>query len=253
MIGIVKGLAVPVALLLAAELAYQVSGLQSDAFAPPSAPTKAIATALGDGSMAVATGQTLGAALAGLLLGGSVGLVLGGVFGLFRPVDRLMDVTVEAIRPVPSIALIPIALLALGFGPGMEISIVAFSCTWPVLLLTRSAIAGVAPELDEVASVLGLSFLQRVIKIVLPASFPRLIVALRLAFGIALVVAVTVEIAADPRGLGNAIMVAQQALQPAAMLAYLFWIGLLGFALNALLTVAQRHLLGRAALAQETR
>ena len=253
MIGLVKGLAVPVALLLSAELALRVSGLQSDAVAPPSAVAAALVGALGDGSMAVATGQTLGTALAGLLLGGSIGLVLGVVFGLFRPVDRLMDVTVEAIRPVPSIALIPIALLALGFGPGMEISIVAFSCTWPVLLLTRSAIAGIAPELDEVARVLGLSFPQRVIKIVLPAAFPRLIVALRLAFGIALVVAVTVEIAADPRGLGNAIMVAQQALQPAVMLAYLFWIGLLGFTLNALLTLAQSHLLGRAALAQEAR
>ena len=48
-----------------------------------------------------------------------------------------------------------------------------------------------------------------------PAALLRLIVALRLAFGIALVVAVTVEVAADPRGVGNAIMVAQQALQPA--------------------------------------
>lgn len=253
MLDLVKGLVVPVALLLAAELALRVSGLQSDAVAPPSAVAAALVGALGDGSMAVATGQTLGTALAGLLLGGSVGLVLGVVFGLFRPVDRLMDVTVEAIRPVPSIALIPIALLALGFGPGMEISIVAFSCTWPVLLLTRSAIAGIAPELDEVARVLGLSFAQRVIKIVLPAAFPRLIVALRLAFGIALVVAVTVEIAADPRGLGNAIMVAQQALLPALMLAYLVWIGLLGFALNALLTLAQNHLLGRAALSRDVR
>lgn len=248
-----KGLVVPVALLLAAEGALRLSGLQSDAVAPPSAILAALFGALGDGSIAVATGQTLGTALAGLLLGGSVGLVLGVVFGLFRPVDRLMDVTVEAIRPVPSIALIPIALLALGFGPGMEISIVAFSCTWPVLLLSRSAVAGIAPELDEVARVLGLSFLQRVIKIVLPAAFPRLIVALRLAFGIALVVAVTVEIAADPRGLGNAIMVAQQALQPAVMLADLVWIGLLGFALNALLTLAQTRLLGRAALAENAR
>ena len=253
MIGLLKGLVAPAALLLSAEAALRISGLQSDAVAPPSAVAAALFGALGDGSIAVATGQTLGTAFLGLLLGGTIGLALGVLLGLFRPVDRLMDVTVEAIRPVPSIALIPIALLALGFGPGMEISIVAFSCTWPVLLLTRSAIAGIAPELNEVARVLGLSFLQRVIKIVLPAAFPRLIVALRLAFGIALVVAVTVEIAADPRGLGNAIMVAQQALQPAVMLAYLFWIGLLGFTLDALLTVAQHRLLGRAALAETAR
>jgi len=248
-----KGLVVPVMLLVLAEAALRWSGLQSDAVAPPSAVAAALAGALRDGSIAVATGQTLGAAVQGLLLGGGIGLALGIVFGLFRTIDRLMDVTVEVIRPIPSIALIPIALLALGFGTGMEVSIVAFSCTWPVLILTRSAIAGIEPQLVEVARVLGLSFPQRVIKIILPAAFPRLIVAFRLAFGVALVVAVTVEIAADPRGLGNAIMVAQQALDPALMLADLLWIGLLGVILDASLTFAQNRLLGRAALAEHPR
>ena len=253
MSDLLKGRAVPLALLLLAEAALRLSGLHSDAVAPPSAVLAALAGALLDGSIAVATGQTLAGATLGLLLGGGIGLMLGVVFGLFRTVDRLMDVTVEAIRPVPSIALIPIALLALGFGTGMEVGIVAFSCLWPVLVLTRTAIAGIEPHLIEVARVLGLSFPQRVLKIVLPAAFPRLIVALRLAFGIALVVAVTVEIAADPRGLGNAIMVAQQALEPALMRAYLLWIGLLGVILNALLTLAQNHLLGRAATVEIAR
>ena len=248
MSGFAKGLVVPAALLLGAEGALRLSGVQSDAVAPPSAVLEALLGALRDGSMMVATGQTLYGAVAGLALGGAAGLSLGILLGLFRPLDRLLEVTVEAIRPVPSIALIPIALLALGFGPGMEISIVAFSCTWPILILTRAAVAGIEPQLLEVARALGLSFRQRVIKIVLPAAFPRLIVAIRLAVGVALVVAVTVEVAADPRGLGNAIMVAEQALQPALMLAYLVWIGLLGVGLNALLTVAQRALLDRAAV-----
>ena len=158
-----------------------------------------------------------------------------------------MEVTVEAVRPIPSVALIPIALLALGFGARMEIAIVAFSCIWPVLILTRAAVAGIEPQLAEVARVLRLSPGRRVASIVLPAALPRLVVAFRLALGIALVVAVTVEIAADPQGLGNAIMVSQQALQPALMLATLVWIGLVGVALNSLTSVAQRRILGRAA------
>lgn len=164
-----------------------------------------------------------------------------------RSANRLLEVTVEAVRPIPSIALIPIALLVLGFGPGMEIAIVAFSCVWPILILARAAVASVEPQLLEVARALGLAFGARVVKIVLPAALPRLLVALRVAVGVALVVAVTVEIAADPRGLGNAIMVSEQALQPALMLAYLLWIGLIGFALNAALGVAQGRLLGPAA------
>lgn len=253
MSGLLKGLAVPLVLLLLAEAALRLSGLQSDAVAPPSAVAAVLISALADGSIAIATVQTLFSAVVGLLLGGSIGLALGVIFGLSRSVDQLMEVTVEAVRPVPSIALIPIALLALGFGSRMEITIVAFSCTWPVLILTRSAIANIEPQLDEVARVLGLSTRQRITKIILPAALPRLVVAFRLAFGMALVVAVTVEIAADPQGLGNAIMVSQQALQPALMLAYLFWIGLVGLALNGLLTYAQNHLLGRAALVEQPR
>ncbi len=253
MTGLLRGALIPLALLVAAEIAFRISGLRSDAVAAPSAVLAALANALADGSLLLATAQTLFAAFAGLLLGGSIGLGLGLLFGLLRQVDRLMEVTVEAVRPIPSVALIPIALLALGFGARMEIVIVAFSCIWPVLILTRAAVAGIEPQLAEVARVLRLSPGQRIATIVLPAALPRLVVAFRLALGIALVVAVTVEIAADPQGLGNAIMVSQQALQPALMLATLVWIGLVGVALNGLTSLAQRRFLGRAAALEAPR
>ena len=253
MTGLLRGALIPLVLLVAAEIAFRISGFRSDAVAAPSAVLAALVSALADGSMLLATAQTLFAAFAGLLLGGGIGLALGLLFGLLRPVDRLMEVTVEAVRPIPSVALIPIALLALGFGARMEIVIVAFSCIWPVLVLTRAAVAGIEPQLAEVARVLRLSPGRRIAAIVLPAALPRLVVAFRLALGIALVVAVTVEIAADPQGLGNAIMVSQQALQPALMLATLVWIGFVGVALNGLTSLAQRRFLGRAAALEAPR
>ena len=76
---------------------------------------------------------------------------------------------------------------------------------------------------------------------------PRIFVALRLAAGISLVVAVTVEIAVNPQGLGYGVMTAGQALRPDLMLAYVVWIGIVGFALNAGLVFAQRRLFGKAA------
>ena len=93
---------------------------------------------------------------------------------------------------------------------------------------------------------------QRVWKIVIPAALPRIFVAFRLSAGIALIVAVTVEIAINPLGLGAGIMLAQQALRPDLMLAYLVWIGIIGYALNILLTVAQQRLFGRAALSGDS-
>lgn len=249
MSAVLKALAVPAVLLVAAEIAVRLSETTSQAIAAPSAIGEALAAALADGSMLTATRDTLAAGGAGLAIGSATGLALGVLFGLIKPLDRLMEVTIEAIRPIPSVAVIPIAMLALGFGYGMEIAIVAFACVWPMLILTRSAISGIEPRLLEVARALRLSPLQRVIKIVLPAALPRIMVAFRLAAGIALVVAVTVEIAANPLGLGYGILVAQQALRPELMLAYLLWIGLVGLAVNWLLAWAQVRLFGRAALA----
>jgi ABC-type nitrate/sulfonate/bicarbonate transport system permease component len=168
--------------------------------------------------------------------------------GIFHVFDRLMEVTIEAIRPIPSIALLPIALIALGFGYRMEIVIVAFASVWPLLILSRASVGAIEPRLVEVSRALRLSPLDRIRKIIIPAALPRIFLAFRLAAGIALIVAVTVEIAINPIGLGAGIMTAQQALRPDLMLAYLVWIGIVGYGLNTGLVVAQRLLFGRAAL-----
>lgn len=243
-----KPLLLPLALLLAFEAWARLTNLQSDSLAPPSAILVALAGALADLSIPAATRDTLFATFAGLAIGGAIGLGLGIAFGISRPLDRLMEVTVEAIRPIPSIALLPIALIALGFGYRMEIVIVAFACVWPMLILTRSAVRSIEPRMIEVSRALRLTNLQRITKIVIPAALPRIFIAFRLAAGIALIVAVTVEIAINPIGLGAGIMLAQQALRADLMLAYLVWIGLIGYGLNTLLVTIQLRLFGRAAL-----
>lgn len=246
-----KALLLPVTALVAFEIWARASGLHSDSLAPPSAIVVALLEALGDGSILTATRDTLVSAFAGLAIGGGLGLALGIALGIFRIFDRLMEVTIEAIRPIPSIALLPIALIALGFGYRMEIVIVAFACIWPILILSRAAIGGIEPRLIEVSRALRLTPVDRVRKIIIPAALPRIFLAFRLAAGIALIVAVTVEIAINPIGLGAGIMTAQQALRPDLMLGYLLWIGLVGYALNAALIVAQRRLFGRAAVVAE--
>ena len=132
-----KALVLPVAVLVAFEIWARASHLQSDSLAPPSEIIMALGGAIADLSILTATRDTLFAAFAGLAIGSIIGLALGIAFGLFNTLNRLMEVTVEAIRPIPSIALLPIALIALGFGYRMEIVIVAFACVWPILILTR--------------------------------------------------------------------------------------------------------------------
>ena len=129
----------------------------------------------------------------------------------------------------------------------MEIAVIAFATLWPALILTRAAIAGVEPRLFEVSRALELGLAARIFKIAIPAALPRIFVALRLAIGISLIVAVTVEISANTIGLGHAMMEAGQSLRPALMLANLVWVGIIGLAVNWLMLAAQRHLFGAAA------
>lgn len=238
------------ALVILESWAHSVD-MQSDSLAPPSAIVIALVEAFKDGSVLIATRDTLISTFAGLLIGGAVGLAIGIALGIYRVFDRLMEVTIESIRPIPSIALLPIALIALGFGYRMEIAIVAFACIWPMLIFSRAAVGSIESRLIEVSRALCLSPTERVRKIIIPAALPRIFLAFRLAAGVALIVAVTVEIAINPIGLGAAIMTAQQALRPDLMLAYLLWIGIVGYALNAGLVVAQGQLFGRAALVRD--
>ena len=230
----------PLAALALFEAYARTVAAGSDSIAPPSAALLAFGKAAMDGSLLQATAFTLVSAAVGLLVGGSLGVLLGVVLGLSKRAARLSSLSVEMLRPVPSVALIPLAMLVFGFGFRMEFAVVAFASFWPMLVLTQAAVAQVDPRLLEVSHVLGLSAAQRCCKIVLPAIVPRVFVALRLGVAVALVVAVTVEIAANPNGMGYAMMIAQQSLDPALMLAWLGWIGVVGFVINAAALRLQR-------------
>lgn len=232
----------PVLLLMVMELYVRSVADSSDALATPMQALQAWWALLWlntDEGLWRVTGFTLGTAALGLLLGAFGGLVMGLVLGLYQRAGRMGFLTIEILRPIPSVALIPLAMLVFGFGVRMELSVVAFATFWPMLILSQAAARQVEPRLLEVSSALGLSAWQRTKWIVFPAMIPRLFVAFRLGVAVALVVAVTVEIAANPHGMGYAMMIAQQSMEPARMLAWLFWIGVVGMLINVLTLRAQ--------------
>lgn len=245
-ISMLRGVAVPLGLILVAEAAARFTGMQSDSLAAPSRVAAGFVELLGSGALQRATYETLVSAFSGLAIGFGIGTVIGILLGMMQTADRLAMITIEAVRPIPSVALIPAFTLIYGFGFAMEIATIAFATAWPSLVLSRAAIAGVEPRLFEVAKVLNLSLWQRITKLVLPAALPRIFGALRLGVGLALVVAVTVEISANIIGIGNRMMTASQSLQPHIMLAYLAWLGFLGWGISALMLVAQRSFFGQA-------
>jgi ABC-type nitrate/sulfonate/bicarbonate transport system permease component len=242
--AMLKGALLPIGLLLLWELAARAGLIVAESMSHPSAITTAAGRAVLDGSLFTATKETLGAALGGLVIGASLGIVCGVAFGLSRLLSSLMRLSTETLRPIPSVALIPLALLIYGFGFRMEIAVVGFACFWPLLIMTESAVRGIEPRLLDVSRALGFGVVRRVTKIVLPAALPRVFVGLRLAAAVSLVVAVTVEITTNPIGLGYTLIVAQESMRPDLMFACIVWIGFLGWLLNAVLLRAQQRWFG---------
>lgn len=199
----------------------------------PSAVADAAVRLTLSGELAETTAHTLRVVLIGWLAAATIGIGLGLLLGLSSSAWRWSMASLEAIRAMPPICLVPVALLIFGFSVRMELTIIVYASGWPVMINTIDGTRGVRLELMEVARMLRLSRLQTVRKIILPAALPLTIVGLRLALSFALVLAIVAEVAGNPSGLGNAIVSAQQALRPDEMFAYVLAIGALGVALNA--------------------
>lgn len=240
-----RGAVLPIILLALWEAGARGGVLSADTMPGPLADVSAGWEVLKDGSLLAATLQTFETAVCGLVIGSLIGVIVGTPLGLSPTTDAIVGPTLEAIRPVPSMALLPLALLIYGFGVRMEVMVVAFACIWPVLIVTITAMRAIDRRLIEVSRALELSRSMALRQIILPAALARIGVGVRVSAGIALVVAVTTEIALNPRGLGYEIIVASQSLRADLMWAELFWLGLVGFSFDLFLRWVEQAWLAR--------
>ena len=199
----------------------------------PSATARAAWSLLVSGELGRNVVHTLGVTLLGWTAAAVIGVAAGLLLGLSRTAWRYSMASLEALRTVPPISMVPLALLLFGFSMWTELTVIVYASAWPVLINTIGGVRGVRPELLDVARMLRLARSERIRKVILPAALPSTVVGLRLGLSLALVLAVVAEMAGNPSGLGNALIRAQQALRPDEMFAYVMTIGLLGVALNA--------------------
>ncbi|HEY1507339.1 MAG TPA: ABC transporter permease [Stellaceae bacterium] len=244
-LGRYRGALIPVVLIALWEIGAQTDMLPHDTMSQPSEIVVAGWNALLDGSLLLATFQTFQSALLGLALGSVIGIILGIFVGLSPILEGIIGPMLDTVRPIPAVALIPLALLIYGFGVRMEVLVITYATVWPVLIVTISAVRGIEPRLLEVARTLEMPTLSRMRRIVLPAALARIAVGIRVSAGVALVVAVTVEIVLNPQGLGYGMIIAAQSLRPELMWAELLWVGFAGWAFNTLLLTIDRRWLRR--------
>ncbi|TCP57203.1 ABC-type nitrate/sulfonate/bicarbonate transport system permease component [Tamaricihabitans halophyticus] len=191
----------------------------------------------------VEIGRTLSGWALGIGLAAVLAIPLGIALGTNNLAYRLSKAVIEFLRPVPSVALIPLAVLVYGTGLEMKTFLIAFATFWPILLQTIYGVQGVDPVAMDTARCYGLPQSARFTQIIAPSAAPFIATGLRIASAIALVLAITAELVVGAPGLGQAIIVAQSGANATRMYALIIVAGLLGWALNSCFQFVERRLL----------
>lgn len=198
---------------------------------------------LGSSTFWVATGYTLRAWLLGVLLSAIAGLVAGIIIGSSTFLVRLTHTTIEFLRPIPAVALIPIAALIFGPQLGSELMIIIYACFWIVLIQVLYGIADLDKVATDTARTLHLNYVGYARHVVFPTLLPFLITGLRLAATVALILAISVELIVGTPGLGQEVAFAQMNGATATLYALIITSGLLGVGINILMRFVERKTL----------
>jgi len=234
-----------VAALFAASELLGRAEIVDRSYLPPasSVVTRAIELA-GDTLFLQYLADTMTAWAVGLGLAIAVAVPLGLLLGSVPAVNAATRAIVEFLRPIPSVALIPLAGLLLGSGTEMKVALIVYASTWPILFNTMYGLAEVDPAGKDTLRVFGFGRLEILLRVSLPSAAPFIATGIRLAAAIALILAVGTEIISG-FGEGLGIFIAQAYSVPDGardVLAGTVWAGTLGLVIDAALGGAQRRM-----------
>lgn len=186
---------------------------------------------------------SLGRVLTGFAIGAVIALVLGTLVGLLRPVEKLLDPFLQALRNVPSLAWVPFLLLWMGIDEPPKITLIAIGAFFPVYLNLVSGIRQTDRKLVEVGYIFGLNKFALIYRIILPAALPYLLAGLRIGLGQSWLFLVAAELIASTRGLGFMLIDGENSSRPDIMLVAIITLAVLGKLCDWLLQLAEKWLL----------
>ena len=148
--------------------------------------------------------------LFGFLLGGGLGLAFGIGVGLFRRSEQWLDPSLQMIRMIPSLAVVPLFILWFGIGEESKVLLIAKAAFFPLYINTFMGIRDVDNKLFEVSRVLGFSKLKQMVRLVVPAALPNILLGVRLSLGLSWLGLVVAELIASTSGIGYMMSDARQ-------------------------------------------
>ncbi len=174
--------------------------------------------------------------------GAAAALTLGLLAGQIPAIRNLLEPVVELLRPIPPLAMLPLFIVWVGIGEGSKVGFITYATFFPMFLTTVHAVRQVDPLLLRAARSLGARRAQLFLRVILPAALPELLTGIRLGVSLSFFVIVISEFVAAEAGLGYLINDGRNFFLVAQMLGAAVLLGLLGYAGNELVRLAERRL-----------
>ncbi|TQN38085.1 ABC-type nitrate/sulfonate/bicarbonate transport system permease component [Blastococcus colisei] len=237
----VLGLLGLIGLVVLVEVAPRIGLVPRRYFPPSSEIGSALLEQLGRSEFWTAVLDTLQGWALGLAIASVAGVVLGILIGTSRFTREFTASTIEFLRPIPSVALIPIAVLLFGSDIESKLMLVIYASFWQVLIQVLYGVQDVDPVAQDTARAYGLGSWARIRHVTWPTALPYVMTGLRLAAAVALILAVTSELVIGNPGLGKLLNNAQSSGAVAATYAIVVVTGILGVIVNVVFRAVERR------------
>jgi ABC-type nitrate/sulfonate/bicarbonate transport system permease component len=225
------------------EIVPRVGLVDRAALPPTSEILSALVTELGEPGLWQALRSTMTAWAIGLTIASIAAVLVGLLLGSIPFLRASTASTIEFLRPIPSVALIPLAVLLYGNAIESTLLLVVYACFWQVLVQVIAGVADVDPVAADTARSYGLGPLARVRYVTWPTALPYVMTGLRLAASVALVLAITVELITGAPGLGSEISAARSGGAVPLTYALVVVSGLVGVTINLVARAVERRAL----------
>ncbi|MDP4157089.1 MAG: aliphatic sulfonate ABC transporter permease SsuC [Bacillota bacterium] len=234
---------VPLLLLISWQLSSQFGILSSRVLPNPVNVFKAAIDLAKSGQLFDYIGTSTKRAVIGFLIGGGIGFVLGLLNGISRISESLLDSSLQMVRNIPHLALIPIVILWFGIDEEAKLFLVALGTFFPIYLNTFHGIRSIDKSLIEMGDVYGLKGLSLFWNVILPGALPSILVGVRYAIGITWVTLIVAETISANSGIGYMAMNAREFMRLDIVVLSIILYALLGKLSDLIAKIAERRFL----------
>ncbi|UAL53690.1 MULTISPECIES: ABC transporter permease [Metabacillus] len=238
-----RGLLFPAAILVIWELAGYLGVISQTLLPRPTDIFVSFIDLLTTGNLIYHFQVSLLRALGGFLIGGTLGLLAGLLVGFSSKTEQTLDPTMQMLRTIPTLAVIPLFILWFGFGEVSKLLLIAKGAFFPLYVNTFLGIRSVDTKMFEVAKVLEFSRWKQIKNLVLPSALPNILLGLRLALGAAWLALVAAELMGSSEGIGYLITDARQFSQTTVVFVGIIIFAVFGKASDSFVRFFERRLL----------